>query len=72
MYVTEFQIEIEFCCQCVQVATVKMYSLVQEVNAARYNNYCSALTFLGFSFSLTNQCTCALGMFTDDGLFTPN
>ena len=31
--------------------------LVQEIIAARYNNYCNALTNLGFPFILTDQCT---------------
>ena len=29
--------------------------LAQEIIAARCNNYCSALTSLGFSFTLTGQ-----------------
>ena len=41
--------------------------LVQEFIAARCNNYCSALTNLGFSFTLTDQCTFSLWMFTIAG-----
>ena len=42
--------------------------LVRKINAVRYNNYCNALTFLGFSLYLTSQLTFALVMFTNDGL----
>ena len=42
--------------------------LVGEINAMRYNNYCSALTFLGLSPPLTGQLPFALKMFSGDGL----
>ena len=41
--------------------------LVQGINAARCNNYCSALMILDFSFTLTDQCACALRRFTIAG-----
>ena len=38
---------------------------VQEIIAARCNNYCSALKTVGFSLTLTDQCTCAPAMWSE-------
>ena len=49
MYDYEVQCGLGFCYQQVQVATVKIHS-------SGAGNYCSALTNLGFTFTLTDQC----------------
>ena len=53
MYDYEVQVMLEFCCQQVQVATVKIHS-------SGAGNYCSTLKILGLSFTLTDQCNYAL------------
>ena len=40
---------------------------VQEIIAARCNNYCSALTYLALTVTLTDQCAFPMCMFTIAG-----
>ena len=49
----EVRVGVGFCWHSVQAATVKLHS-------SGAGNYCSALTNLGFSFTLIDQCTSSL------------
>ena len=60
MYDYEVRVVLGFCWHSVQAATVKHTVQVQEIIEARCNNYCSALTNLGSSYTLTGQCDGAL------------
>ena len=62
IYVTEVQVELSPAVIVFKVLLSKYAVLVRSVNAVHCNNYCSALTFRGFSLSLTSKCTSALKM----------